>query len=171
MNADASLHAVIARCHRELERLFFVHQQAMLIGALPRAVETLRAFTTAHDLHKHFEDEYLLPRLAELDDPGDWPVKIYHHEHDKIEAMLVRLDESVAALGTKAPTGAALHVALIDLLDHEKSVKGLCEHHQEREEKGMLPALDRQTDAAWRRAIIGPFVTAWDAALPPIADT
>lgn len=166
MNDDTSLHAVIAGCHRELERLFFVHQQAVLIGALPQAVETLRVFTTVHDLHKRFEDEHLLPRLADLDDPGDWPASLYHHEHNKIEDLLTRLAAGVAELCRHAPTGTALHVELIDLLDREKSVKGLCEHHQEREEKGMLPALDRQTDAAWRASIIAPFRAAWQAARP-----
>lgn len=165
MNDDTSLHNVVARCHRELDRLFFFHQQAVLTGELPRAVETLHVFTTVHDLHKRFEDEHLLPRLAGLDDPGDWPVSLYHHEHNKIEGMLTRLDESVTELCREAPTGTALHVAIIDLLDREKSVKGLCEHHQEREEKGMLPALDRQTDAAWRSAVIEPFIAAWRIAI------
>ncbi len=166
MNDDTSLHAVISRCHRALDHLFFCHQQAVLVGELPRAVETLRIFTAMHDLHKRFEDEHLLPRLAELDDPGDWPASLYHHEHNKIEDLLTRLDASVAELCRNAPTGTALHVEIIDLLDREKSVKGLCEHHQEREEKGLLPALDRQTDAVWRAAVIAPFHAAWHAAMP-----
>jgi len=161
MSHTASLKDVIALCHQELGQLFFTHQQAVLVGDLPRAIEALQQFTKAHDLHKSFEDEHLLPRLAELDDPGDWPASLYNHEHNKIGDLLTRLEQDLMQLKQQDLTGTPLHAALIELLDREKSFKGLCEHHQEREEKGMLPALDRQTETAWRLSIIEPFISAW----------
>lgn len=163
MTKATSLQAVITRCHRELDQLFFIHQEAVLVGDLTRAIETLRRFSAAHDRHKNFEDEHLLTRLAEIDDPGDWPASLYAHEHDKINDLLTQLDEHLSRIHAQEPDGTALRAALIELLDREKSFKGLCEHHQEREEKGMLPALDKQTDAAWRASIIEPFVDKWRA--------
>ena len=163
MNHPSSLQTIISRCHEELGQLFFAHQEAVLVGDLPRAIETLQRFTEFHDLHKNFEDEHLLPRLAELDDPGDWPASLYSHEHNKIADLLTQLEAHLIKLNTQKLAGTALRAALIELLDREKSFKGLCEHHQEREEKGMLPALDRQTETAWRLSIIEPFIDEWRA--------
>ena len=163
MSDSSSLKIVIARCHEELNRLFFLHQQAVLIGELPRAIEALHRYTLTHDLHKNFEDTYLLPRLAELETPGDWPVSLYHHEHNKIGDLMTRLEKQLLELSARELAGTELHYELIELLDREKSIKGLCEHHQEREEAGMLPALDQQTDEAWRTSIIVPFINEWQA--------
>ena len=163
MSHSSSLKTIIARCHEELNRLFFLHQEAVLVGELPRAIEALLDFTQAHDLHKDFEDTHLLPRLAELKTPGDWPVSLYHHEHNKIGDWMTRLEKQLVELNTRELAGTELHHELIELLDREKSIKGLCEHHQEREEAGMLPALDQQTDEAWRTSIIVPFVDEWQA--------
>jgi len=161
MTCPSSLKIVITHCHQVLIQLFFVHQEAVLVGDLPRAIETLRRYTEALELHKDFEDEHLLPRLAELDDPGDWPVSLYSHEHNKIGDLLPRLEESIIQLNKQGLSGTALRAELIELLDREKSIKGLCEHHQEREEAGMLPVLDQQTEETWRISIIGPFLDEW----------
>ncbi len=163
MTEQTSLKAIISQCHQELNQLFFLHQEAVLIGELPRAIETLHQFTKAHKLHKTFEDDHLLTRLAELADPGDWPPSLYRHEHNKIDDMLSRVEESVVRISASSQTGTALRIEIIELLDREKSFKGVCEHHQEREEAGMLPALDKQTESAWRAAIIEPFLKAWHA--------
>ena len=161
MTDHTSLKTVIARCHQVLNQLFFVHQEAVLLGVLPRAIETLHQFIAAHDLHKNFEDTHLLTRLADLDDPGNWPASLYGHEHNKITDLLTQLDKDLLRLNSRELTGTALHIELIELLDREKSIKGLCEHHQESEEAGMLPALDEQTDTVWRKAIIEPFIAEW----------
>jgi len=161
MTDSSSLKAVIARCHRELNRLFFAHQEAVLSGEFPRAIEALQQFAVAHHLHKRFEDNHLLPRLIDLDDPGAWPPSLYSFEHNKIDDLLARLEENLERLGARELAGSALNFEIIELLDQEKSFKGLCEHHQEREEAGMLAMLDRQTDEAWRAEIIAPFVADW----------
>jgi hypothetical protein len=163
MSHSSSLKIVISRCHEELNRLFFLHQEAVLIGELPQAIKALHFFTRAHDLHKNFEDTHLLPRLAELESPGDWPVSLYHHEHNKIDNLMTRLETQLVKLNARELAGTELHFELIELLDREKTIKGLCEHHQEREEAGMLPALDQQTDEAWRTSIIVPFIDEWQA--------
>ncbi len=163
MTDITSLKSVIAQCHRDLDQLFFAHQEAVLLGELARAVETLQQFTRAQDTHKNFEDKYLLTRLEDLDNPGDWPPSLYSHEHRKITTMLASLEEDIVRLSKQALTGTALRSELIETLDREKSIKGLCEHHQEREEAGMLPALDAQTDKEWRAAIIEPFISEWRA--------
>lgn len=165
MTDETSLKNVIARCHVELDRLFFAHQEAVLVGEMSRALDELHRYSVAHDLHKRFEDTHLISRLAELDDPGSWPVTLYEREHDKIEAQLAKLRDTLNGLVEQNIGGTALRIEIIALLDREKSYKGLCEHHQEREEAGMLPALDEQTDAAWRTEIIAPFSAEWQATI------
>ncbi len=161
MSDSVSLKTIIAQCHRELNQLFFLHQEVVLIGELPRAIEALDRFAVAHTLHKNFEDTHLLTRLAELDDPGDWPASLYTHEHNKIDDLLTRLEKELARFSKQELAGTALRSAIIELIDREKSFKGVFEHHQEREEAGMLPALDRHTDSTWRTTIIEPFVNDW----------
>lgn len=161
MTKNSSLKSVIARCHRDLNTLFFLHQEAVLIGEMSAAIDSLQRFAEAHKLHKEFEDEHLLKRLAEIDDPGDWPTSLYKHEHSKIDDTLKRVEENIRRLQARKLNGTALNFGIIEILDREKSFKGLCEHHQEREEAGMLPALDRYTEPEWRNAIIVPFIEAW----------
>ena len=109
MSHSSSLKIVITRCHEELNRLFFLHQEAVLIGELPQAIKALYFFTRAHDLHKNFEDTYLLPRLAELETPGDWPVSLYHHEHNKIGDWMTRLEKQLVERSARELAGTDMH--------------------------------------------------------------
>ena len=165
MTETSSLTSIIASCHIDLDRLFFAHQEAVLNGDLPGALDGLHRYSVAHDLHKRFEETHLFPKFAEVDDPGSWPLRIYQHEHDKIESRLQEIRATLTDLIERSVHGTELSMAIIALLDQEKSYKGLCEHHQEREEAGMLPALDNQTDAGWRRSLIEQFAHEWQATL------
>ena len=83
-------------------------------------------------------------------------------EHDKIQELMESTENYLIQLGDIQPDSRNLRKNIIAFLDREKTFKGYCEHHQDREEQGLLPELDKLTDNSWRTEIIGPFVNDWE---------
>jgi hypothetical protein len=108
-----------------------------------------------------FENEKLIPALTELGDPGRWPASLYSSEHDKVQELLKKIECRLLSLRDDRLSGKAMRRGIIALLDEQKTLKGVCEHHQEREEVGLLPELDKLTDTQWRTGIIKPFLEEW----------
>ena len=73
-----------------------------------------------------------------------------------------KIEDSLLSLSKDQLSNKDLRREIIAFLDQEKTFKGLCEHHQEREEAGMLPELDRQTDTKWCASVIEPFLKEWN---------
>ena len=161
MADNTQLTEVITECHRGLDELFLLHQEAVLLGQIDDAVRLLDCFAELHHLHMGFEDEKLIPRFAALDYRGRWPASLYSDEHAKVQELLKKTENNLRSLSIGQRSRKALRREIIGFLDNEKTFKGLCEHHQEREESGMLPELDEQTDALWRASIIEPFLKNW----------
>ena len=162
MSANANLTEVIIQCHQGLDELFLLHQEAVLVGRFDEAIRLLNCFKDLHHLHMGFEDDQLIPKLKGLDDRGRWPASLYTDEHAKVKELMGKTEESLRALGNGQLSNKNLRRKIIALLDQEKTFKGLCEHHQEREEAGILPELDKRTENDWRAGIIGPFINEWN---------
>jgi hypothetical protein len=73
-----------------------------------------------------------------------------------------KTEENLLSLSKRQLSDKDLRREIIAFLDQEKTFKGLCEHHQEREEAGMLPELDRHSDTEWRASVIEPFLKEWN---------
>jgi hypothetical protein len=162
MPDNTKLTEAITQCHQGLDEFYLLHQEAVLLGKFDDATQLLNCFKELHHLHMHFEDEMLIPKLAELGDKGRWPAYLYTAEHAKIKQLLDKTAVNLQSLNDNELSGNDLRRGIIALLDTQKVFKGVCEHHQEREETGILPELTRQTDAAWRLSIIEPFLNEWD---------
>lgn len=162
MPDNTKLTEVIARCHRELDELFLLHQEAVLLGRFDEAIKLLNCFKELHHLHMGFEDEKLIPKLDELGNRGRWPASLYTDEHAKVRELMEKTEDNLLSLSKGKLSNKDLRREIIAFLDKEKTFKGLCEHHQEREEAGMLPELDKHTDTKWRASIIEPFLKEWD---------
>jgi hypothetical protein len=72
-----------------------------------------------------------------------------------------KTETRLRSLGKDQLSSKELRRQIIVFLDEEKTFKGLREHHQEREEAGMLLELDNQTGNNWRVSTIKPFMNAW----------
>jgi hypothetical protein len=153
---------VITRCHHSLDELFLQHQEAVLLGNFDDATRIFKRYETLHRLHMDFEDDTLITRLDELEVRGRWPASLYRQEHLKVQQLIRKTENSLHSLSKASLFNQNLRRAVIGFLDNEKTYKGLCEHHQEREESGIFPELDRQTDVKWRRRVIEPFLSEWD---------
>ena len=162
MSDNAKLTDVISQCHRELDESFLRHQEAVLLGRFDEAIQLLDCFKELHDLHMGFEDDKLIPKLDGLGDWGRWPASLYTAEHAKIQELVGKTEGNLRSLSKGQLSNKDLRREIIAFLDQEKTFKGLCEHHQEREEAGMLPELDRQTDTKWRASVIEPFLKEWN---------
>jgi hypothetical protein len=153
---------VITHCHHGLDELFLQHQEAVLLGNFNDAMRIFERYKTLHRLHMDFENNTLISRLDELEIRGRWPASLYRQEHVKVQELIRKTEGRLRSLSKAGVFSKNLRRAVIGFLDNEKTFKGLCEHHQEREESGIFPELDRQTDTAWRRRVIQPFLTEWD---------
>ena len=167
---NSKLTVVIAQCHQELDELFLLHQEAILLEKLDAATQLLSCFKELHELHRGFEDKQLIPKFDELVNQKLWPASLYTNEHAKIQELLEKIGKSLLSLSESQLSNQDLRREIIVLLDKEKTFKGLCEHHQEREEKGILPELDEQTDEQWRIRIIKPFLKEWESCMKRITE-
>ena len=165
MSDKTKLTEAITHCHQGLDEFFLLHQEAVLLGKFDDASQILNCFKDLHNLHMRFEDELLIPKLAELGDKGRWPAFLYTAEHAKIQELLEKTTANLQFLSNNQLSGNDLRRGIITLLDNEKILKGVCEHHQEREEAGILPELNKQTDETWRISIIKPFLNEWERCL------
>lgn len=157
-----SLKEELVYCHLQLNELFLLHQEALLANHLDAASQLLDLYWATHAVHMHFEDDVLIPEYARLEKPGRWDATLYSREHQKIEDLYGRIRLHLDLLLEKQPQDSVLRRQIIALLDLEKTYKGLCEHHQEREEQSLLVELDGQTDADWCNEVLGSFHPAWE---------
>ncbi len=158
---ETKLTDVITKCHQELDELFLLHQEAVVLAKFEAAVGLLGCFGELHQFHMDFENEKLIPALTELGDPGRWPASLYSSEHDKVQELLKKTEGRLLSLRDSRLSRKNTRRAIIVLLDEQKTLKGVCEHHQEREQVGLLPELDKLTDTEWRTNIIKPFLEEW----------
>ncbi len=161
MSKEPSLTGQLGACHRQLDEIFLLHQEALIQGQLQNAVGILHSYESCHTLHRQFEDDVLLPVYAGLEQPGKWNATLYQQEHQKIGELYSRIEEGLHELMGQSLDPSQMRRNIIHLLDREKSFKGLCEHHQEREEQSLLIELDRQTDTYWRSAVMETFSAQW----------
>ena len=124
--------------HQEMDELFLQHQEALLEQDQPRAQARYAAFHQLLKAHIELEDTQLMPLHQQLPAP-QWRTLVYSAEHEKILRVAQRMAERIAASLPAAPSARLRHI--IKLIDDERSLKNLVEHHNEREEKGMLPEL------------------------------
>lgn len=122
--------------HRDMEQLFAFHQEALVCGDFGLAARYLALYRSALRLHIQQEDALVLPRYRAFEARYPWPARVYDGEHRKLERHLGRCVTRFATL-CRAPSLGGV----IDLLDAEKSLKHLSEHHHQREEESLFPAL------------------------------
>lgn len=162
---NTKLTEVIAQCHQELDELFLLHQEAILLEKFDAATQLLSCFKELHEFHRGFEEKQLIPKLDGLVNQRRWPATLYTNEHIKIQELLEKAEKNLLSLSKSQLSNQDLRREIIVLLDEEKTFKGLCEHHQEREERGILPELDEQTDEKWRIKIVKPFLKEWNCCM------
>ena len=141
----AAMKAITARIlaeHQEMDELFLQHQEALLEQDWVKAQVRYAAFHTLLLSHIALEDSVLVPLHQQLTKP-QWRTLVYTAEHDKVREIAQIMADRIAA---PKPEDKQQRLRwIIKLIDDERSLKNLLEHHNEREEKGMLPELAANT--------------------------
>lgn len=127
--------------HEHFEQLMLMHQEALVGLELSEARRLFEQLRCRKVDHMQLEDRELLPLYAEL---GQWErggnPEIIRAEHDQIYLMMNHLTQSLEDLDRP---GQLTRRAVVEVLDAEKSFKGVLEHHSLREATHLYPALGR----------------------------
>lgn len=137
---------LIHQQHQELQELFARHQEALLQGHFDIADEWLQHYIDCQKAHMQIEEAYLFPAFAKIERTSKWDVSLYEKEHAKIKTLYQNVSDDLDWLSEQKLTETQQRRNIIALLDKEKTLKGLNEHHEEREEEAMLKELDEQLD-------------------------
>ena len=137
--------------HRELDEMFYEHQRALLDFNFRGALERLADYESALLSHMCDEEELLLPLYAERAEIARGGARdFFILEHGKMRRHLAHFREQLPKLLTLPEPSRAL----LKLLDQETTYKHIVEHHDEREEKFLYPALERFTTEAERADLL-----------------
>lgn len=140
--------AALVAVHHELDALFTVVRELVVMGDGARAAAALAAYRALTAHHAADEEARLLPLL-----PADarWPAALYTGQHDK---LLTGLDRALPAVAQVAAPAPRWRVAALCALDALIPVMHLAEHHHLAEEQALFPhvpdALADELAAGWR---------------------
>ncbi len=138
------LYLAIDKQHQQLGELFLMHQEALLLKDVHLSLEIFYSYKSLQVAHLTYENDCLLPELAKLPELR-WPHTLYLHEHNKIRDLLDKnehcLNQTLALLENPDTTEQQYRRWIIELFEQQKSLKNVLEHHEQREEQGMLAEL------------------------------
>lgn len=151
MSMDTSLNPVdlLLEQHVAFGDLFARHQEALIDRRWAEAALLLDEYGARLSRHIELEERYLLPQCPTAGRVR-WPAKVYSAEHRRIEQLLKQARERLARERQHGITNAAL----ISLLDSERTLKHLVEHHHEREEQALLCELRSGLPAESRSVLV-----------------
>lgn len=95
------------------------------------------------------EEEHLLPHCGRAQ-AVRYPANVYRAEHRRIEQLMEKAAERL----TNAQRRGITPAVLISLLDEERTLKHLLEHHHEREEKARFGELRAELSGVARSALV-----------------
>jgi len=133
---------IIKQQHLELRELFMRHQEMLLQMQFEDAKIWLEHFYVCQKAHMKIEESYIFPEFAKIERTSKWDVSLYEKEHDKINQLYENIANDLNWLSEQKLDQSQKRRNIIALLDKEKTLKGLNEHHEEREEEAMLKELD-----------------------------
>ena len=138
--------SLIQQQHEDLRELFARHQEALLQADFELAQRWLGHFADCQKSHMQIEERYLFPIFAKIERQSKWDVSLYEKEHSKIDKLIQDTINDVNWLSEQELSESDLRRNIIALLDKQKTLKGLNEHHEDREETAMLKELEQQLE-------------------------
>lgn len=140
LRSDA--YVAMVEAHDALDEAFAAHQDALVEGRVLEAKERFFAFRDGLLDHMRIEDDQLLPVYALMPDP---PVgggaDLFRAEHERIRKLLdefSRLFERLTARLTSRD--------LVAVIERQRLLKHVLEHHNLREQTHLYPTLDQFDD-------------------------
>lgn len=152
-----SLSQCVSYYHRQIDELLMLHQEAVIVQDIVLAEDALKVFSKLLKAHISLEDEHLIPAHQSLNTEKHWQTRVYQEEHLKLHELLSNIRQMVR----KAPEQTELRRWVIELIDYERTFKNVMEHHEEREEKGLLLELDHELNKDTLNQLITTCHLAW----------
>ncbi len=168
MKTGTMLGKIIHKQHLDLREIFMQHQEFLLQGQFDEAFTSLNHYDVCHQAHAQLEERYLFPEFVKIERQSRWDVSLYEKEHEKISILFEKISEDLHWLSEQQLTESQLRRNIIAVLDKEKSFKGLTEHHEEREEEGMLKDLDEKLDSEHIKQLVSDIKYTWAEAIGEI---
>lgn len=141
---------VLSNEHVELTHLFTRHQEALVTRSWARAARLLDYYQKRLQYHIGLEERYLLPYCAEEKADGHWQAHVYIAEHRRLEELLRKTSTRLAVARRRGVSSAAL----IALMDEEKTLKHVAQHHHQREDMALFEGLRESLPEEARAALI-----------------
>ncbi|KAA3611512.1 MAG: hypothetical protein DWQ01_05320 [Planctomycetota bacterium] len=133
--------AELGQQHETILEFLACHQEALVEQDLPRALETWQRFRRALLAHAKAEDEVLLPPFeASGEAPLGASAELIYTEHRKMRRLLERTGRRLEGLSRHGRLEAR---TVVFLIEEERLLKEVIDHHDRRERAGFFPALDR----------------------------
>ena len=139
------------KAHKNLHKLFLVHQTALLNMHTARAGKTFAEYEKELFKHMRHEEKKLLPIYKRGGEEPDAPSVFFTGEHKRMREFLRRIKGRLRRLAKSKSRERA--VALFDL---EAAYKSLVHHHDLREKFAFYPALDRAATPEERKTLNSP---------------
>jgi len=139
----APLLNVLNHYHQRLENLFLCQQEALVEQRFELASQLLSHYQALLSAHIQLENSLLLPLHEKVEKPR-WASSLYLREHEKILTLVSRAEEKLDA--AQSEEGRSPRRGAIALLDYQRTIKGVLEHHEQREEQGLVPELSAMLD-------------------------
>jgi hemerythrin-like domain-containing protein len=137
--------------HATLGQLFLLHQEMLVNRAWARAARLLSRYRQQLARHIRIEEQLLLPYCGDATpDATRWDAQVYVAEHRRLEELVGNAAARLTVIRRRGVTPAML----IKLLDQEKTVKHLMQHHHEREARGLFDELRRHLPATARQQLL-----------------
>ncbi|MBL4607180.1 MAG: hypothetical protein JKY01_05050 [Pseudomonadales bacterium] len=139
MSTDAQpLLSILKHYHQWLEHLLLCQQEALIEQRFELANQILSHHQALLFAHIQLENSLLLPLHEKVSKPR-WASSLYQLEHDKILTLLSRAQEKLFA--AQQDSKRSQRRLAIELLDYQRTLKGVLDHHEQREEQGLIPEL------------------------------
>lgn len=139
-------------CHADLAELFARHQEALLDRDMDAALRQITCFQRALLRHIDDEENVLMPVYkARIHATMANSMALVEGDHLKLKQLTAECIHKTEVLGQNDPP---IKRRILALLDEEKTLKHVLEHHDQRERNILFPSLDRVTDEAERRELL-----------------
>lgn len=137
---------LLQESHKDLNQWFLLHQECLLLGDDTAAQAAFSQFARHLQQHIGFENQVVLAAMQTEATALRWRPDLYLKEHDKIEKMLARLERLLSSYYRLA--GRRKRLALLELVEIEQTLKGVMEHHEQREETDLFLHMERVVSGA-----------------------
>ena len=162
---------IIHQQHRDLQELFARHQEALLLAQLDEAITWLEYYAVCQNAHMQLEEKYLFAEFAKIERETKWDVSLYEKEHEKINQLYQNIVDDLNWLSEQDLNESQLRRNIIALIDKEKTLKGLNEHHEDREVEAMLKELEEKLEERHLKELMLDIKLTWVEVLASIRET